>query len=108
MTFTLAGLDPLDPLRRSMALLYAQAGAVGRDEAVERLDDALAAIGAPVFVPRPPLILDDQFPAQLFHTAIARLERAAGAKAADPNSLMDCWAAQQAARTAWQLPPSRE
>jgi hypothetical protein len=104
MTFMPPQPDVLIPLRRSVSLLYAQAAAVGRDDAADRLDDALAAIGAPVFLPRPPLVLDDQFPAQLFHSATASLERAAGSKAVDTASLIECWGALRAARTLWQRP----
>jgi hypothetical protein len=108
MTLMLAGLDPLDPLKRSVAVLYAQGEDAGRDEATGRLDDRLAAIGAPVVVPRPPLILDDQFPAQLFHTAPGRLERLPAPKAADPDSRIAWQAARHVARTARSLPASRE
>ena len=94
--------DVLIPLRRSVSLLSALAAALGRDDAADRLDDALAAIGGPVFVPRSPLVLDDQFPAQLFHAAMASLERAAGSTTTDRDSLIDCWHALRAARADWQ------
>jgi hypothetical protein len=102
MTLTLTGLDSLDPLRGSVAVPYAQA------EAADRLGDALDAVGGPVFVPRPPLILDDQFPAQLFHIAIDRLAPVAGAKPAGFNRASGSPAPGQTTRMAWRLPPSRE
>jgi hypothetical protein len=107
MTFTAAESDSLVPLRWSVALLHARAAACGRAEAGERLDDALAAIGAPADLPKPPLILDDKFPAELFHAAMARLERAAGTPEADRNALIDCWSALRAAGAAWQRPGKR-
>jgi hypothetical protein len=100
------GSEPkhLAQLRRSLALLHAQATAGGCDEAADRLDEALAAIGAPVSAP-PPIRRDHQFPAPLFHDAIARLEQAAGTRLADRDSLLDCWLALRAARAAWQATP---
>jgi hypothetical protein len=102
MAFTPESPDVLIPLRRSVSLLAAQAAAAGRDDAVERLDDALAAIGGPVFVPRSPRALDDQFPAQLFQVAMASLEQAAGSRTTDRDSLIDCWQALRAAQADWQ------
>jgi hypothetical protein len=104
MTFAAAESDALVPLRRSVALLHAHATGCGRDAAAERLDDALAAIGAPVHLPTPPLPPDDQFPAELFHAAMAGLERAAGTPAADRDALIDCWSALRAAGAAWRRP----
>jgi hypothetical protein len=104
MTFAAEESDPLAPLRGSVALLFAEAAACGRSTAAERLDDALAAIGAPAQVPKLPLTLDDQFPAELFDSAMARLERAAGTRATDRDALIDCWSAVRAARDAWHQP----
>jgi hypothetical protein len=67
MTLTMAGPGSLVPLSGSVAVPYARA------EAVDRLGEALDAVGGPVFVPRPRMVLDDQFPAQLFHLAVDRL-----------------------------------
>jgi hypothetical protein len=107
MTLTAAESDPLVPLRWSVALLHARAAACNRAAAGERLDDALAAIGVPAHLPKPPLVLDDQFPAALFHAAMARLERAAGTPGADRDALIDCWSALRAAGAAWQQPGKR-
>ena len=104
MRFTAAEPDPLAPLRQSVTVLYATAAGCGRSAAADRLDDALAAIGAPAVVPKPPLALDDQFPVELFHASMARLERAAGSPATDRDALIDCWSALRAAQAAWHQP----
>jgi hypothetical protein len=96
--------DPLAPLRQSVALLHTHAAARGPASAAERLDDALAAIGAPAQMPPPPLALDDRFPAELFHEAMACIEQAAGTPGADRDALIDCWSALRAADAAWHRP----
>jgi hypothetical protein len=104
MRLTATESDPLVPLRWSVALLHARPAACNRAAAGERLEDALAAIGAPAHLPKPPLVLDDRFPAELFHAAMARLERAAGTPGADRDALIDCWLALRAAGAAWPQP----
>ena len=101
MRFAAAESDSLGPLRQSVTMLHARAAACGRMTAAERLDEAMVAIGGPADVPKPPLTLDDRFPAELFHAAMARLERAAGTPAADRDALIDCWSALRAAQAAW-------
>lgn len=102
MTFTSAGPDSLEPIRSSVALTYAPA------EAANQLEDALGAIGGPAIVPRPLLILDDQFPAQLFHTAIDRLASAAVAKPTLSNRAIGSPSTRLATGTDWRLAPSME
>jgi hypothetical protein len=93
--------DVLRPLRHSIALLCAQAETTGQREAASHLDDALAAIGPPAVFPRSSATVRD-FPAALFHEAIARLEQVAGFKAVDRGSLIDCWVELRAARRSWR------